>query len=119
MPEQPLRPRDFALLLLSADDLPRQRARDQQADRAGMMLRRQVLGALVAADPEPEEMEAALLAIVAEAGQPSGPARAIARGLLEEWQAVSAAPGCLAHLLDEAIRQTGEKRDGHGGQFPG
>jgi len=34
---EPLRPRDFAVLLLSSGDLtPRQRARDQVADRAGL-----------------------------------------------------------------------------------
>ena len=43
-----VRPRDFALLLLASRDLaPRKRARDQQADRAGLELKKRVLTALV------------------------------------------------------------------------
>jgi hypothetical protein len=107
---RPLRPRDFAVLLLSSGDVtPRQRARDQQADRAGLALKRRVLNALVALDPEPEDLEAALLAIVEQLGPPSGPTRAIALALVEEWQAASATPEWLAHLLGEAVR--GPSRD--------
>src|SRR5262249_53852550 len=70
----PLRPRDFALLLLASGDLaPRQRARDQQADRAGLELKRQVLDSLAARDPEADDLEAALLAIVEDLGPPTGP----------------------------------------------
>jgi len=89
----PLRPRDFAILLLpSGDATPRRRARDQQADRAGMELKRRLLDALVALDPEPDQLEAALLTIVEELGPPSGPTRAIALALIEEWRAASALP---------------------------
>ena len=99
-----LRPRDFALLLLaSAAAPPRQRARDQQADRAGLQLQRRLLDALAARDPEPEEMEAALLAIVEDLGPPTGPTRALALTLFEDWQ-MADSPGWLAHLLDEAVR---------------
>jgi hypothetical protein len=104
-PEAPLRPRDFALLLLApGDQLPRQRARDQQADRAGLALQRRVLDDLAALDPEPDEMEPGLLQIVEEFGPPTGPTRAIALMLLEEWRAASAAPGWLGLALDEALR---------------
>ncbi len=103
----PLRPRDFAVLLLSSGDVtPRQRARDQQADRAGLEIKRRVLNALVALDPEPADLEAALLAIVEELGPPSGPTRAIALALLEEWRAASMTPEWLAHLVGEALRLT-------------
>jgi hypothetical protein len=106
----PLRPRDFALLLLSSGDvLPRQRARDQQADRAGLNLKRRVLGALVGLDPEPEDLEAALLGIIEELGPPTGPTRAVALALLEEWQAACATPAWTAHLLAEAVRGPGPK----------
>ena len=55
------RPRDLAILLLSADSIPpRQRARDQRADRAGIQLRRKLLERLIALDPEPEQLDAAL-----------------------------------------------------------
>jgi hypothetical protein len=104
----PLRPRDFALLLLSSGEtMPRQRARDQQADRAGLELQRRVLDALVAFDPEPEDMEAALMTIVEDLGPPCGPTRAIALLLLEEWRAIGPSGQCLAYLLGEAIRAPG------------
>ena len=56
-----MRPRDFALLLLAAGDVTvRNRARDQQADIAGLAMKRRILEELVAADPAPEEMAAFL-----------------------------------------------------------
>src|SRR5262249_2160722 len=92
-PVEPLRPRDFALLLLaSADRLPRRRAGDQQADRAGLDLKRRVLERLAALDPEPADLEAALLRIVEECGPPAGPTRAVAAGVRDDWQAACAAP---------------------------
>jgi hypothetical protein len=110
-----LRPRDFAVLLLSSNDLrPRQRARDQQADQAGLVLKRRVLNALVARDPEPEDLEAALVAIVEELGPPSGPTRAIALALAEEWRVANATPEWLAQLVGEAVQgsETGSDRRG-------
>jgi hypothetical protein len=102
-----VRPRDFAVLLLSSgDEAPRPRARDQQADRAGLILKRRVLDALVALDPEPQDLEAALLAIVEDFGQPTGPTRAIALSLFDEWRVACATPEWLAHLLGEALRST-------------
>jgi hypothetical protein len=117
---QPLRPRDFAVLLLSSGDVaPRKRARDQQADRAGLDLKRHVLNAVVARDPEAEDLELALLAIVEEMGPPTGPARAVAVALFEEWRTACHSPGWVAHLLGEAVR--GPEREGkrHGRQLPG
>jgi len=115
----PLRPRDFALLLLaSGGAAPRQRARDQQADRAGLELRRRLLTALVDLDPEAEGLEEALLAIVEEQAPPHGPARAVAVGLLEEWRAAAAAPAWVAHLLSEAVREPEEGRGRRGRQLP-
>jgi hypothetical protein len=97
-----MRPHDFALLLLaSGETAPRQRARDQQADRAGLHLKRRVLEALVALDPEPEDLEAALLTIVEQLGPPTGPTRSLAAGLYEEWMAATAAPEWVGHLLKE------------------
>ncbi len=95
-----LRPRNFAVLMLGAgDEPPRQRARDQQADRAGLDLMRRVLEAIVVLDPEPEEMEAALLAIVEDMGPPTGPTRAIARSVLEDWRVAVLTPDWVAHLV--------------------
>ena len=89
--------------------MPRQRARDQQADRAGLELKRRVLDALMAMDPEPEEMEAALMKIVEEMEPPTGPTRAIALTLLDEWHMANATPEWLAQLLGEAVRSKGDK----------
>ena len=115
---EPLRPRDFALLLLASGDLaPRQRARDQQADRAGLELKRRVLNALATRDPEPEDLEATLLAVVEGLGPPTGPTRSVAVALFEEWQTAVATPGWVAHLLGEAVRGPEEGRRGR--QLPG
>ena len=88
-----LRPKDIALLLLASGDLlPRQRARDQQADISGSALKARILHELVSLDPKPVEMEAALEQIITLLGEPSGPTRAVAVSVLEEWQAACASP---------------------------
>ena len=98
-PQAPLRPRDLALVMLASRDLlPRQRARDQQADLAGLALKRRVLEQVAALDPEPAELEATLARIVEDLGQPASPRdevsgqveRPARRGRLP---AASAAPG--------------------------
>ncbi len=105
----PLRPRDLALLLLASGDLlPRRRARDQQADRTGLALKRRVLEHLAALDPEPADLEATLLRIVEEIGAPTGPTRALALSIREEWQTACTSADFVAHLRGEAIRQSGE-----------
>ncbi len=97
-----LRPRDLALLLLASGDLrPRQRARDQQADTAGLELKRRILDRLAALDPEPDELEAVLARIVEEIGPPHGPTRAVAVLIRDEWRAACVAPEWVLHLLRE------------------
>ena len=104
----PLRPRDLALLLLASGDLrPRKRARDQQADHAGLDLKRRVLDRLAALDPEPADLEASLQSIVEEFGPPQGPTRAIAATIREDWQDASASPAWLQQLLEAATRFSG------------
>src|SRR5437762_7824648 len=84
---QLLRPRDLALLLLASGDLrPRKRARDQQADLVGLELKRTILQRVAALDPEPADLDAVLIRIVEENSTPTGPARAVARVVREEWQ---------------------------------
>jgi hypothetical protein len=112
------RPRDFALFLLgSGDAAPRQRARDQQADAAGLALKRRVLAEVVARDPDPDGLEAVLLEIVDEFGPPTGPTRAVALSVLEEWRFAASSPGWVPHLLGEAVhppqRQKGSRRGGN------
>jgi len=98
------RPRDLAVLLLASGDLlPRKRARDQQADRAGLDLKRRMLNHVAAADPEPEELDSTLADFIEELGPPSGPARALAVEFREEWQAACVTPDWTAHLLHEAL----------------
>jgi hypothetical protein len=109
-------PRDFALLLLgSGDAAPRARARDQQADDAGLELKRRVLMEIVTRDPAADEFEAELLAIVDDFGPPAGPTRSVALTVLEEWRLAATAPGWVPHLLGEAVapRQKGNRRGGN------
>ena len=107
-PDEPLRPRDLAVLLLASGALsPRQRARDQQADHAGGALKRRVLSELIAHDPDAADLEAALLAIVEAVGPPTGPTRSVALSFMEEWRVASTTPGWVAHLLDEAAGRQG------------
>jgi len=111
--ETPLRPRDLALLLLASRDLrPRQRARDQQADIAGLELKRRVLDEVAAVDPDPGEFEATLLAITERLDVPSGPARAIAVQVRDEWQMACASPAWVEQLLAEAVRPDKPKGEG-------
>jgi hypothetical protein len=114
------RPRDLALLLLaSGDTLPRQRARDQQADRAGLLLQRRLLEALLARDPEPEGLEEALMDLVEDLGAPTGPTRSLAVALLEQWEAFRSSPAWREHLLEQALRPAGGEEGRRGGQLAG
>jgi hypothetical protein len=102
---EPLRPINLALLLLASGELlPRQRARDQQADLSGMDLKRCVLEAVVDRDPEPDDLEAVLMEIVDTFGPPTGPTRSVAASLLEEWHTACVSPDWVAHLLGEATQ---------------
>ena len=102
-----LRPRDLALLLLASGDLrPRKRARDQQADRAGLEIKRRILEQVVALDPEPEALEAALIKMIDEMGPPSGPIRAVAALARDEWQMACSAPEWVSQLLSEAVNNS-------------
>jgi hypothetical protein len=100
-------PRDLALLLLATRDVvPRQRARDQQADRAGLDLQRRLLDRLAALDPAPSDLEAALMQIVDELGPPTGPTRALAVALKRDWELACTDALFLQHLLEEAARRS-------------
>jgi hypothetical protein len=106
LPTEVLRPRDLALLLLASGDLrPRQRARDQQADRAGLDLKRRLLDRLAALDPDPDGLDAALARVVEELGPPAGPSRALALAFREEWETAVRTPAWVAQLLAEALRE--------------
>lgn len=114
------RPRDLALLLLAiGGGSPRQRARDQQADLAGVELHRKILDRLAALDPEPGDCELALARIAAEFGEPSGPTRGLCLGIKQEWDECRATPAAWSWLLSEAIRAaegTPSRRRGRGSE---
>ena len=102
-----MRPRELAIFLLASGEAsPRKRARDQQADIAGLELKRRVLALLAALDPDAGELEAALLQIVAEIGPPYGPARAICAIVRDDWEAAASTPGFRDWLIDEALHQS-------------
>jgi hypothetical protein len=108
IPGTTTRPMDLALLLLAASHgPPRARARDQQADIAGGVLRRRVLDRIVARDPDPDPtaLEAALAAIVDELGDPSGPTRGVCTTFLQEWEESRLSPDYWTWLLAEAVAQ--------------
>lgn len=116
MSEPPVRPRNLALLLLASGHLlPRDRARDQQSDLAGMALKRDVLERLSALDPEPEEFEATLGEIIAAIGEPTGPTRGVCLDIRSDWEAAQASPEFVPWLLRQAIRE-GEGRRGAKGK---
>jgi hypothetical protein len=103
-PEQPLRPGDFARVLLAAGgDPPRARARDQQADMIGEAIKRRVLNRLVVLDPEPEAMESALVTIVKESGEPSGSTRAVCTAVAQEWEMARISPEFWGYLIGQAM----------------
>jgi hypothetical protein len=106
-----LRPRDLALLLLASGDLrPRIRARDQEADRAGLDLKRRVLDRVAALDPEPAQLPGTLAQIIEEIGPPTGPTRSVAVSFHDDWQAALVSPEWVAHLLGEAARNCEEDK---------
>jgi hypothetical protein len=105
-----IRPADLAIFLLAAGEMmPRQRARDQQADIAGLDIKRRVLNMLIARDPPPGELDQALMQIVGEIGPPDGPTRAICASVREDWEAAESTPEFVEWLIEQAVRE-GEGR---------
>ena len=105
--DAPLRPKDLADLMLAGGELlPRQRARDQQADLAGMALKRDILSRLSALDPEPHEIDVALQQIIAAMGEPSGPVRAACLSVRYDWDSACQSPEFVAWLIEEALRES-------------
>lgn len=101
------RPRDLALLLLTtAGDPPRERARDQRADVLGMELRRRILDRVAAIDPEPNDFAECLTEIARELGEPTGPARAVATAVWQDWESSRIAPEFWPWLVAEAVIAT-------------
>jgi hypothetical protein len=96
------RPRDVSIGLLAAlnasEGRRRRRKRDTTADAIGLGIKRALLEAAVAADPEPETFEGWLLERCLATPGPVGGARAMAREILAEWHLASSAPGFVDWL---------------------
>ena len=96
------RPADVCKALLSAleaaEGRRRSRKRDQTPDAYGLSLKRELLQRVLAADPEPSQFEAWLLAYTQTCGDPTtaGPVLAMARAVYEDWR--------LAHTSEEFRR---------------
>jgi hypothetical protein len=85
-----LRPAIVCHQLLHATDAAegrrKRRKRNTTPDALGMEVRRELLEAAVAADPEPDEFEAWLFARVQASGGVTGATRAMAMQVWDEWQ---------------------------------
>jgi hypothetical protein len=57
----------------------------------------------------PRDLESTLVRIVEEIGPPTGPSRAIAVEVLEEWQAACVNPEFVTYLLGKAALQSHEE----------
>jgi hypothetical protein len=104
-PMNRVRPGDFARILLAASGSPpRPRARDQQADIAGVALRQRVLNRLIVLDPDSEALEAALLAVIMEFGEPAGPTRGVCTAIHQEWEMARIQPEYWTFLVGQALQ---------------
>lgn len=78
----------------------KRRKRDTTPDEIGMTIKRELLGRAAEEDPAPEEFEAWLAEQCFAAGLASGPTRAMAIDILEEWR-YAVASGTFLSWLDE------------------
>jgi hypothetical protein len=91
-----LRPADFCRYLVAAlgasDGRRRKRKRTTTPDAIGMSVKRDLLDRAIADDPEADAFEAWLFERVLAAGIASGPVRAMAIEILDEWRVALLAP---------------------------
>jgi hypothetical protein len=98
------RPREICAGLLAAleasEGRRRRRQRDTTADAIGLGIKRELLEAAQAADPEPADFEAWLLerCLTPSGGIPVGAARAMALEILAEWRLAAVAPDFVRWL---------------------
>jgi hypothetical protein len=102
--DQCIRPAHFCQELVDAleasDGRRRRRKRDTTPDAIGLEIKRELLQAAIAADPEPEAFEEWLLArCLAAVGGPSvGAVRAVALEIFADWRLGQAIPAFQAWL---------------------
>lgn len=102
MTDSPLRPADICRQLLAAlaasEGRRRKRKRDTTPDAIGLEVKRELLEEIAREDPDPGEFEAWLAERCTGPG--SGPLRAMARSILEEWR-LAAASAPFRHWLQD------------------
>ena len=85
-----LRPARICAQLLQAldasDGRRARRKRNTTPDAVGQSIKRELLERAVADDPDPEEFDVWLLEQCQTAGAATGPVRAMARDVLDEWR---------------------------------
>jgi hypothetical protein len=77
----------------AADGRRKRRKRDTTPDALGMAIKRDLLAAVIAADPEPDDFEAWLFAQVQTAGGLTGATRAMALEVRDDWEFALASDG--------------------------
>jgi hypothetical protein len=96
-PTSDLRPRVVCAQLLQAMDAAegrrKRRKRNTTPDALGMEVKRELLEAAIADDPEPDDFEAWLFAQVQRAGDRAGATRAMALEVRDDWQFACASGG--------------------------
>jgi hypothetical protein len=96
------RPAVVCQLLLQATDAAegrrKRRKRNTTPDSLGMEVKRELLEAVVADDPDPDVFEAWLFARVQTSGRLAGATRAMALQVWDEWQFALASAGVRAWL---------------------
>ena len=101
-----MRPAEFARGLLQAleasEGRRRKRKRDQTPDTIGLAIKRGLLEAAVAEDPEPEAFEAWLVERCLGAASVGG-ARAMALEIFDEWRLAARSPEFSAWLSSGAV----------------
>jgi hypothetical protein len=101
-----MRPADFCHQLLAtleaSDGRRRRRKRNTTPDAIGMGLKRDLLERAIHEDPEPQAFEAWLLQHCLAAGDVSGPLRAMAQDILNEWRLAEVSPAFRAWLQQGA-----------------
>jgi hypothetical protein len=97
-----LRPAVVCQQLLQASDASegrrKRRKRDTTPDSLGMEVKRALLEAVIADDPDPDVFEAWLFARVQASGTLAGATRAMALQVWDEWQFALASAGFRAWL---------------------
>jgi hypothetical protein len=96
-PSPAMRPATVCRQLLEATDAAegrrKRRKRNTTPDALGMEIKRALLEAAIAADPDPDDFEAWLFAQVQESAGRAGATRAMALQVWDEWQFALASGG--------------------------